>query len=36
MIDHTKLGANVSKADIDKLIEEAIKYEFKSVCLFIS
>src|SRR5690625_2774050 len=32
-IDHTKLGANVSKADIDKLIEEAIKYDFKSVCV---
>lgn len=32
-IDHTKLGANVSKKDIDKLIEEAIKYDFKSICV---
>ncbi|MGE4320308.1 MAG: deoxyribose-phosphate aldolase [Acholeplasmataceae bacterium] len=32
-IDHTKLGANVSKAQIDQLIEEAIKYDFKSVCV---
>lgn len=32
-IDHTKLGANVSKADIDKLISEAREYDFKSVCV---
>lgn len=32
-IDHTKLGANVSKAQIDQLIEEAKKYSFKSVCV---
>ncbi|MCD4826204.1 MAG: deoxyribose-phosphate aldolase [Acholeplasmataceae bacterium] len=32
-IDHTKLGANVSKAQIDQLIEEAKTYEFKSVCI---
>lgn len=32
-IDHTKLGADVSKADIDKLLAEAIKYDFKSVCV---
>lgn len=33
MIDHTKLGANVSKEQIDKLIQEAKTYEFKSVCV---
>ncbi len=33
MIDHTKLGANVSKEQIDKLIDEAKVYEFKSVCV---
>ena len=33
MIDHTKLGANVSKAQIDQLIEEAKLYDFKSVCV---
>ncbi|MBN2299927.1 MAG: deoxyribose-phosphate aldolase [Acholeplasmataceae bacterium] len=33
MIDHTKLGANVSKEQIDKLIEEAKVYDFKSVCV---
>jgi len=33
MIDHTKLGANVSKEQIDKLIEEAKTYDFKSVCV---
>lgn len=32
-IDHTKLGANVSKAQIDQLIEEAIQFDFKSVCV---
>jgi deoxyribose-phosphate aldolase len=32
-IDHTKLGANVSKAQIDQLIEEAKTYDFKSVCV---
>lgn len=32
-IDHTKLGANISKAQIDQLIEEAKKYNFKSVCV---
>lgn len=32
-IDHTKLGANVSKAQIDQLIEEAKTYHFKSVCV---
>ena len=33
MIDHTKLGANVTNAQIDKLIEEAKTYDFKSVCV---
>jgi len=33
MSDHTKLGANVSKAQIDQLIEEAKTYHFKSVCV---
>ena len=32
-IDHTKLGANISKTQIDQLIEEAKTYEFKSVCV---
>lgn len=32
-IDHTKLGANVSKEQIDQLISEAIKHDFKSVCV---
>ena len=31
MIDHTKLGANVTKAQIDQLLEEAKTYDFKSV-----
>ncbi len=33
MIDHTKLGANVSLTQIDQLIEEAKTYDFKSVCV---
>ena len=32
-IDHTKLGANVTKAQIDQLILEAKTYDFKSVCV---
>ena len=32
-IDHTKLGPTVSQAQIDQLIDEAIKYQFKSVCV---
>ena len=32
-IDHTKLGANVTKAQIDQLISEAKTYDFKSVCV---
>lgn len=33
MIDHTKLGASISQAQIDKLIGEAKQYNFKSVCV---
>lgn len=33
MIDHTKLGANISKAHIDQLVLEAKTYDFKSVCV---
>lgn len=33
MIDHTKLGANVSKKQIDQLLSEAKTYDFKSVCV---
>lgn len=33
MIDHTKLGANVSLAQINQLLSEAKTYDFKSVCL---
>tara|TARA_B100001939_G_C16946917_1_gene620669 strand:+ start:3245 stop:3913 length:669 start_codon:yes stop_codon:yes gene_type:complete len=32
-IDHTKLGHNVNVNQINKLVEEAIKYNFKSVCV---
>src|SRR5690554_2801380 len=32
-IDHTKLGPIVSKSDIDKLIDEAIQYQLKGVCV---
>lgn len=32
-IDHTKLGPTVSEADIKKLVEEAVEYSFKSVCV---
>ena len=32
-IDHTKLGANVTKEQIDQLIKEAIAYDFKSICV---
>lgn len=32
-IDHTKLGANVSQSDIDKLLAEAKEFDFKSVCV---
>lgn len=33
MIDHTKLGANVSLAQINQLLSEAKTYDFKSVCV---
>lgn len=33
MIDHTFLKPNATKADIDKLIAEAKKYEFKTICV---
>lgn len=32
-IDHTNLKADASKADIKKLVDEAIKYNFYSVCV---
>ena len=33
LIDHTFLKATGTKEDIDKLLEEAIEFEFKSVCV---
>lgn len=33
MIDHTILKPNATKEEVIKLIEEAIKYEFASVCI---
>lgn len=33
MIDHTKLGPKVTLQDIDKLTDEARKYDFMSVCV---
>ncbi len=33
MIDHTKLGANVTLEQINQLIHEAKTYDFKSVCV---
>ncbi len=33
MIDHTKLGPTVTKKDIEKLVDEAKAYDFKSVCV---
>ncbi|MFW6284864.1 MAG: deoxyribose-phosphate aldolase [Bacillota bacterium] len=33
LIDHTYLKPFGTKADIDKLLEEAITYDFKSVCI---
>lgn len=32
-IDHTKLGPTVTIKDIDQLIQEGIKYQFKSLCV---
>ena len=31
--DHTMLAPQATSTDIDKLIKEAIKYDFKSVCI---
>ncbi|WP_406617535.1 deoxyribose-phosphate aldolase [Mycoplasmopsis adleri] len=33
MIDHTYLKADATKKDIDKLLDEAKKYQFKTVCV---
>ncbi|MEA4276139.1 deoxyribose-phosphate aldolase [Mycoplasma sp. 2045] len=33
LIDHTLLKAEAQKKDIDKLIDEAIKYDFATVCV---
>lgn len=33
LIDHTKLGFSVTNEQIDKLCQEAIEYQFKSVCV---
>ncbi|WP_406613853.1 deoxyribose-phosphate aldolase [Mycoplasma corogypsi] len=33
MIDHTYLKAEATVKDIDKLVAEALKYEFKTVCV---
>ncbi|MEO0251782.1 MAG: hypothetical protein ABIM44_06045, partial [candidate division WOR-3 bacterium] len=33
LIDHTNLNAFTVKKDIEKLVEEAIKYGFYSVCV---
>lgn len=33
MIDHTYLKADATVAEIDKLINEAIKYDFKTICV---
>ena len=33
LIDHTKLGPTVTQTEIDQLIDEAIKYQFKAVCV---
>ena len=32
-IDHTALKPNVTKVDIKKLCDEALKYDFASVCV---
>lgn len=32
-IDHTQLAADSTKCDINQIIEEAIKYQFASVCV---
>ena len=33
LIDHTLLKANASKTDITKLCDEAMQYDFASVCV---
>ncbi|ACF07147.1 Deoxyribose-phosphate aldolase [Metamycoplasma arthritidis] len=33
LVDHTLLAPQATVHDIDKLIDEAIKYDFKSVCI---
>ncbi|MFV8400950.1 deoxyribose-phosphate aldolase [Mycoplasma sp. Sp48II] len=33
MIDHTYLKPEATKKDIDKLVDEAVKYDFKTVCV---
>jgi deoxyribose-phosphate aldolase len=33
MIDHTKLGIQVTFKDMDVLVEEGLKYNFKSLCI---
>lgn len=33
LIDHTLLKANASKNDITKLCDEAMQYDFASVCV---
>lgn len=33
MIDHTFLKADATKKEIDQLIKDAIKYEFKTICV---
>ncbi|MGY6171965.1 deoxyribose-phosphate aldolase [Candidatus Mycoplasma pogonae] len=33
LIDHTLLKPEATQADIDKLIAEAIKYQFKTICV---
>ena len=32
-IDHTLLKADATSADIKKICDEAVKYDFKSVCV---
>lgn len=33
LIDHTKLGASITRSQIEKLTQEAMHYGFKSVCV---
>ncbi len=32
-IDHTILKRDAVASEVDKIIEEAIKYEFKTICI---